>query len=201
MGRVYPKEALVVGFFGGPGCGKSTLAAGLFHALKSEGVEAGLVLEAAKEDVYATGGTLLGNQFYLAAVQENRQWIMRGKVDVIVTDAPLMMATEYAPEEDKEAVRSMVNHLLLRYRNFNVIVKRTKPFVKYGRVHGEAASRRLDTAIGCAAIARVADPSTAGTLAVNASEEGIATVLTALREMFPHIFTNWPHETDRTQPW
>lgn len=40
---------LVINFFGGPGCGKSTMASRLFSELKSKGVKCEYVTEYAKD--------------------------------------------------------------------------------------------------------------------------------------------------------
>ena len=43
---------MVINLLGGPGCGKSTVAAGIFHQLKSLGYSTELVTEYVKDIVY-----------------------------------------------------------------------------------------------------------------------------------------------------
>ena len=46
------KNTLVVNLFGGPGCGKSTLMAGIFHQLKLKGYDCEMVTEFMKDLVW-----------------------------------------------------------------------------------------------------------------------------------------------------
>ena len=45
-------KTVVINLFGGPGCGKSTIAAELFAILKKQGYEVELVTEYAKDKVW-----------------------------------------------------------------------------------------------------------------------------------------------------
>lgn len=87
--------ARIINFFGGPGCGKSTLAAGLFYKLKLEGHSVEFVTEFAKDLTWASRGQALSNQYYVFAKQLNRLLVVNNKVDIIITDSPLLLTNIY----------------------------------------------------------------------------------------------------------
>lgn len=90
---------LVTNLFAGPGAGKSTLAAGLFAELKRRHVNCELVTEFAKDKVWEESFAVLDNQLYVFAKQFHRLKRLFGKVDVIVTDAPLLLSLYYGCRE------------------------------------------------------------------------------------------------------
>ena len=86
---------LVVNLFGPPGAGKSTGAAYVFSKLKLAGVNAELVTEFAKDKVWEDNKLALANQAYLFGEQYYRLTRLGGKVDVAVTDSPLLLSNFY----------------------------------------------------------------------------------------------------------
>ena len=78
----------VYNLFGGPGCGKSTLAARMFAKMKQLGIDCELVTEAAKDIVWE-GGVL--DQYGLFAEQLRRVKRLEGKVDIAITDSPILL--------------------------------------------------------------------------------------------------------------
>ncbi|WP_149029075.1 hypothetical protein [Campylobacter fetus] len=90
-------ETTVIKIFGGPGAGKSTLAAKIFAELKMNydgSVE--YVQEYAKSLVWQGKEHLLSNQPLVTNGQKNMLMPLVGKVDVIVTDSPLELGLFYA---------------------------------------------------------------------------------------------------------
>ena len=85
----------VICLCGGPGVGKSTVATGLFSALKQRKVSCEYVSEYAKEVVWEGTHKLLENQIHIFAEQFRRQFRLLGKVDYIVTDSPLILSSVY----------------------------------------------------------------------------------------------------------
>ena len=59
------KNTLLINIYGGPGAGKSTVAAGLFYELKKKGYDCGLVTEMATELVYDESFNVMNDQIYL----------------------------------------------------------------------------------------------------------------------------------------
>ena len=101
----------VINLFGQPGAGKSTGAAYIFSQLKLRGINAELVTEFAKDKVYEETKEVFNNQIYIFGKQYFRMSRIAKKVDVIITDSPLLLSSFYTSGEsyDKE-----LNDLVLK---------------------------------------------------------------------------------------
>lgn len=86
---------ITINFFGAPGAGKTTLATGVFSAMRRKGISAEFVPEFTKELVRERPH-LLNNQALIFGEQLRRTAELCGKVPFIVTDSPLLMQTVYA---------------------------------------------------------------------------------------------------------
>lgn len=86
---------LVVNMYGGPGVGKSTLAAMVFGRLKEAGVNAELVTEFAKDLVWENRRVIRCRPFVFGE-QLWRIERLLDRVDVVVTDSPLLMDLAYS---------------------------------------------------------------------------------------------------------
>jgi len=140
--KQHANSPLVVNFFAGPGAGKSTLAAALFATLKWRGVLCELVCEYAKDKVWEEQHGILQNGYYVFGKQLQRQLRLLGKVDVIITDAPILLSIAY--NTDNRAFQAAVFTEFERFRNLNFFVKRVKPYVQVGRYQDEDGARRVD---------------------------------------------------------
>lgn len=130
---------------GGPGCGKSTTAAGLFFLMKSAGIRCELVTEFAKELSYDENWTDLKRQLYVTSEQERRQRRLVGKVDFVVTDSPLLLGAAYVSDErERHAVEWSARTLWDSYDNINFVLSRVKPYMRYGRSQTEQEARAID---------------------------------------------------------
>lgn len=85
----------VINLHGGPGVGKSTIAAGVFSKLKAKNVSVELVVEFPKEITWEETQKLLENQIYIFSEQFRRQWRLLDKVDFVITDSPLLLYSIY----------------------------------------------------------------------------------------------------------
>lgn len=139
-------RALVVNFFGGPGAGKSTTAAAVFAECKRRGLLAELVTEYAKDRVWEEAYRTLENQIYVFGKQHHRLWRVADKVDVIVTDSPLLLSLHYGSEMSP-AFRALVAEEHRRLRSLNVMLRRVKPYAPVGRVQTEGQAREIDAAL------------------------------------------------------
>ncbi len=139
-------ETLVVNLFGGPSAGKSTTMGGVFCKLKLSGVNCEMALEWAKEKVWAGEEVTLDNQLYVFGKQFHRIWRLLDKVDIIVTDGPILNSILYYKDENPY-FPEMVTFEHQRLNNFNVLLQRVKPFNPAGRLQNEEESRALDTEI------------------------------------------------------
>lgn len=131
--------------YGGPGTGKSTTMAYVFARLKMLGVNCEMAPEYAKEIVWGEKTAIFGDQLYVTAKQHHRLWRLKGKVEVVVTDAPLRMACVYS-EDDRicELVHQLCGDL---DPSLHVYLARVKPYETAGRTQTEAEARELDRAI------------------------------------------------------
>ena len=90
------KNTLVVNLLGGPGVGKSTLTAAIFAKLKDAGVDCEMASEFAKELVWEQRNETFKDELYIFAKQAHRLFRLNGKVDVVITDRPLILTCFYA---------------------------------------------------------------------------------------------------------
>ena len=86
---------LLINLYGAPGAGKSTGAAYIFTRLKMEGVNAELVTEFAKDKVWEESKAVFDNQAYIFGKQYFRISRLQDKVDVVVTDSPIILSCYY----------------------------------------------------------------------------------------------------------
>jgi thymidylate kinase len=125
-------ETLIVNFYAGPGTGKSTAAAWIFARLKQHGVNAELVTEYAKDKVWEESHKVLLNQVYVFGKQHHRLQRLLGKVDVIVTDSPIMMGVVYDVENNPH-LKSLAFYEYEKMNNINFFLNRSKDYNPKGR--------------------------------------------------------------------
>ena len=150
----------VINFFGGPGMGKSTASAGLFYLMKRHNLNCEYVTEYAKELVWEERFNILeGDQLYILARQHRHIDRLRGKVDYVVTDSPLLLSAIYADHNRHRSglfataqglalFRSLVLELTAKFdnRNFFLLTERFR-YRKEGRIQDERQSMALDESI------------------------------------------------------
>lgn len=143
-------SALVVNLAAGPGAGKSTTAAFVFAYLKEAGVEVEVATEYAKDLVWAEPDGrvppyLRDHQVLVFGEQLRRLDTLarHPKLEVVVTDSPLFLASVFAPREP-EPYHLLVWAKFHDYNNHNVFVKRVKPYHAAGRLQSEDEARAVD---------------------------------------------------------
>lgn len=127
---------LIVNLVAGPGAGKSTYAADIFSSLKKKDINCELVREYAKELTWLNEMKTLSNQYYVTATQYHRQFMVDGKVDVMITDSPLILGLLYFQETDHDSkyyFRNLVVSLFKKQNNLTYFVKRKKKYNPKGR--------------------------------------------------------------------
>lgn len=143
------KNTLVVNAYAGPGAGKTTASLATVAELKKMGYVAEYVSEYAKELVYENPAMLDGsmqNQFALLTEQLRRMDRLIGKVDIIVTDSPILLNLIYGKDLPDE-YKKMVPDLYKQYDNFNFFVKRGDAFEQNGRMQDLTESIQKDEEI------------------------------------------------------
>lgn len=131
-------KTLIVNLFGGPGCGKSTMASALFVELKRRGINCELVTEFAKDKVWEESYQALDDQIYIFGQQHHRQFILDGKVDVIITDSPTLLSIIYSVDTMPHRMyRHFFGMVMTEFEfgnNFNIFMQRSKLYDKVGRM-------------------------------------------------------------------
>lgn len=136
---------LIVNLHGGPGAGKSTLAAALFATLKNRKVSAELVTEVAKEFAWEGRTAPLRCQPYVFGQQLWRIERLRGSgVDVVVTDSPIAASIVYAPRGTPASFLAAVQAYAMAEKALNVFVKRGAGYDPRGRIQTLDQARELD---------------------------------------------------------
>ena len=139
---------LVVNLFAGPGTGKSTFATRLFSELKVADINSEYVSEYAKSVVWSGDLAKLSDQLYITAKQHQQLFRLNGKVDVAVSDSPLLLGVHYAtPYYLGGTYTAMVRELFNQYDNLNIRLIRKKPYRAAGRLQTEEEARGIDRAV------------------------------------------------------
>lgn len=128
---------IVINLCGGPCAGKSTVMAGVFAKLKEMGMNVEMASEYVKDCIYDGNMYAFHDQIFTFAQQLKKLRQYDGKVDFVVTDAPLIMNHVYGRGESKEFY-SLVDEETSKYNNVYIVLLRGSiKFNKMGRYHGE----------------------------------------------------------------
>ena len=155
------------------------MAAGLFHRLKTDGASCELVREYAKDVVWEGRDYLLADpayQIYVFAKQLKRLYDVKGKVDIVLTDSPLLLSAVYGSGLSK-AFTQLVLDEVGKFDNLNVILRRVKPYVRLGRNQTREEAEDLDMEISGAVYGLTQQVD----LIVPGDDEGLEGVLGAIR--------------------
>jgi hypothetical protein len=125
----------VINLFGGPGTGKSTTAAGVFHHMKCAGLEVELVTEYAKDMVWEHRHNILEDQIYIFAKQQRRISRLRDHhIDWVITDSPIPLGLCYRSTTDnQDAFAQVVMQVFNSYENHNFYLTRNVQYNPNGR--------------------------------------------------------------------
>lgn len=142
----------VINLFGGPGCGKSTIAASLFSIMKKQGKHVELVREYCKYWVWHDRKVREWDHLYLLGKQSAYESMLYDKVDYVVTDSPLLLAGIYQELQSNgehkyvgQAAKAFMKHAQSKgvlYQNY--VLERNKPYDQRGRWEDENEAARVD---------------------------------------------------------
>jgi len=141
---------MIVNCFAGAGSGKTACAWHIASELKKRHILTEYVPEYAKELVWDERYDLLDggykNQMHIMQEQKRRLDRLLGKVQVVVTDSPLLLSVVYVKERQAEIERIIIGHHH-SYNNFNLFINRGKRYEQQGRIHTLEQSREIDKSI------------------------------------------------------
>lgn len=141
-----------INLFGGPGVGKSTTAAFLFAQMKKKGLDLELVTEVAKDFVWEERQKTLEIQPYITVKQYRNLFRLKGKVDYVITDAPILMGCVYTelyandlPSSYKDMIVDLHREVLKPH--VNILLERRFEYIQNGRRQTEDGARKIDEMI------------------------------------------------------
>lgn len=141
-----------INLFGGPGVGKSTTAASLFVEMKKAGLKVELVTEVAKDFVWEDRSTTLTIQPYITIKQFRNLVRLKGKVDYVITDAPILLGCMYAdryaptlPLSYKQFIVDLHNQEL--NPSVNIVLQRSFEYDSTGRYQTKQEAEEFDNDI------------------------------------------------------
>lgn len=144
----------VISLYGGPGTGKSTSAAYIFNRLKKRDINCELVREYVKDWAWEKRSIRDWDQYYFFGKQVRRESMLYGRVDYIVTDAPvslsLFYAEKFSPPHILYGIREAVNSFYEQCSasgdadHVHVFLTRTKTYNPAGRFQTEEQAKEMD---------------------------------------------------------
>lgn len=138
-------KTTIVNFYGGPGCGKSTMAAAVFAELKWAGVNCELVTEYAKTKVWEESFRVFESQMFVSANQIYNIATVAKHVDLIITDSPILLGTAYS--DGDTLLNELIKKEYAKYNNINIFLSRVKKYVGIGRIQTEEQAIEKDKEI------------------------------------------------------
>lgn len=138
--------------YGGPCSGKSTSASWLFSHLKEKNKSVELVTE------YVKGWTYIGrnpepiDQIYILGKQINKEHVvLKNNIDIIVTDAPLLLNVFYAKYlglKNWDKLIDIVDEFEEKYPALHIFLERDNfPYFSVGRYQTEEEAKEIDSLI------------------------------------------------------
>jgi len=136
-------NTLVVNAFGGPNSGKSKMTSAIFSELKEWGVSCEIAAEFAKDLVWEERKKTFEDQIYIFGKQFHRIFRLLGKVNVVLTDSPLLFTPIYDAQR-RSSLEKLAMEEYSRMWNYNIFFKRTQPYNPVGRNHTEDEAKQVD---------------------------------------------------------
>jgi deoxyadenosine/deoxycytidine kinase len=147
------RKTTVISLFGGPGAGKSTLAAALFAKMKESNVNCEMVREYVKTWAWQDREIKSTDQIYVLAKQCQAESILYNKVDYVITDCPILLPGVYqrlyhGGTYIGDAGIGVIRDAKLKNVHYkNYLLSRGKHFETEGRYHSKEESLKIDQEI------------------------------------------------------
>jgi len=139
------KDTVIVNLFAGPGAGKTTGAWYISAKLKMAGVDVEYISEFAKDKVWEENDLVFKNQFYITGKQAWKVARCDGKMEVAVTDSPILLGAMYC--EDNPDLISGIKYEFNKHKNINFFIERHKKYNPNGRLQTEEEAKAIDTKV------------------------------------------------------
>ena len=149
------RNTIVINIAGGPGTGKTTVAAELFSKLKEKGFEVENVSEFAKELVWEGRNEAFDDRLYMHGEQNHRLMQMNGKLDYIITDSPLFLTSVYNnyylknrfPKSYNNMIDTVTSETFKLYNNKVYLLDRNTNYKIVGRRENQKTALDIDNAL------------------------------------------------------
>jgi hypothetical protein len=150
-------KTTIINVYGGPGASKSTSAAYLYYLLKIQQANVELVREYVKD--WAWEGRAFGayDEIYFLGKQVRHESMLFGKVDYIVTDAPVYMTAYYASIYCSLTLsKGVLGEAQAFYQqvaedghqHLHIMLNRIRPYDPAGRYQNESQAHSVDDGVG-----------------------------------------------------
>lgn len=149
-------KTTIINLYGGPGAGKSTSAARIYHLLKDAGENAEMVREYVKDWAWMGQKPDSYDQLYLLAKQIRKETILFGKVDYVVSDSPVMLGIYYSRMYGPPAIARGCQAAIEAFyeqagidghEHIHVLLKRSKAYNPAGRFQNEEQAKSIDDGV------------------------------------------------------
>lgn len=141
------KTLTVVNFLGGPGTGKSTIAADVFSLMKRKNFKVEMLREIAKDHVWERANNIFREQDYIFAHQHRLQRRLVGHdIDYCILDSSMLFSLFYTPDDMPASFKTFVRDVYDSYDNINIYLKRNPniPYISEGRNQNFMQAQQLD---------------------------------------------------------
>jgi len=139
-------KTLVVNFFGGPCAGKSTMSGALMAELKWKGYDVEYAQEYAKDKIWENNLHTLENQIYVFAKQNHRMFRLENKVQIAITDSPILLSYIYY-EGESEHFKQLILEEFKRRPSINIFLDRDGHYNENGRNQTLEEAVKIDNII------------------------------------------------------
>jgi AAA domain len=150
-------KTTIINLYGGPGCGKSTSAAYLYYLLKVQKENVELVREYVKDWAWDNRKFGAYDEIYFLGKQVRHESMLFGKVDYIVTDAPVYMTAYYASIYCSLTLsKGVLGEAQAFYQqvaedghqHLHIMLNRIRPYAQEGRYQNESQAHSVDDGVG-----------------------------------------------------
>lgn len=140
----------VINLIGGPGCGKSTVAAKLYAEMKEKKYNVEMVREVAKE--WAWEGKKIGpfQQLAIIGEQMKKESSLFNQVEYVVTDSPVLLGSFYFQHNHKEMFMFNAVHNYYKFckrknvKFLNYVLPRRTKYDPRGRYETLDQAKQID---------------------------------------------------------